>query len=327
MKEETNTREMLDFQQLRQMGKSDLVRLVQDADEENRKLGSENGKKQSRINELEQGQNYLQKQITARQEQYQQEKRKLSEDNESQREQIGRLEEEIKNLQKHIADLQSELEQVKLVQQDPGSLAESMIQVNGLMEAAQNTADQYLERIREMERTKAVEVERAMSVAQQKADQIVARAKTDEQRIKSEGANVLENLQADISKLLSGARDEYINRDETESTGLTVPTVRPPIQTVHADFEADVKPIEWGRDESDTEADETKLETAENIDADIRAAKEQGSDPTESASEPQAETIDVGTEDDDEYEDGLSFEITRVLNHLTDQANAEAADR
>ena len=97
-------------------------------------------------------------------------------------------------------------------QQEPGSLADSMIQVNGVMEAAQNAAKQYLEHMREMEIAKQKEAEAVITAARYQAEQIISKAKAGAEQVKEASTNVLQSLQIEIDKMLSGARGEYEQR-------------------------------------------------------------------------------------------------------------------
>ena len=69
------------------------------------------------------------------------------------------LVEESRSKDQHIADLEKKLtEQLnKLENSEPGSLADSMVKVNGVMEEAQKTAQQHIDRIRGLETAKQAE--------------------------------------------------------------------------------------------------------------------------------------------------------------------------
>lgn len=58
---------------------------------------------------------------------------------------------EIDRLTEELARAQEELSQRRLVLDNAGSLAEAALRINGVFEAAQAAADQYLENIRIME--------------------------------------------------------------------------------------------------------------------------------------------------------------------------------
>ena len=58
---------------------------------------------------------------------------------------------EIDQLTEELARAQEELSQRRLVLDNAGSIAEAALRINGVFEAAQAAADQYLENIRIME--------------------------------------------------------------------------------------------------------------------------------------------------------------------------------
>lgn len=51
----------------------------------------------------------------------------------------------IEQLEKQVSDLQSQLEDRKIKMSECGSIAEAALKLNGVFEAAQKAADQYLE--------------------------------------------------------------------------------------------------------------------------------------------------------------------------------------
>lgn len=59
---------------------------------------------------------------------------------------------EIDRLTEELAQAKEELRERRLVLESAGSIAEAALQINGVFEAAQAAADQYLENIRAMER-------------------------------------------------------------------------------------------------------------------------------------------------------------------------------
>lgn len=178
-------KDRMEIQQLKKMGKTELVRLVQDCDDENRKLAEENEKKQNVIEELER--------------------------------QMSQLHGQAAQLQAQMAEMQTNQKKAQLTHQEPGSLADSMIQVNGVMEAAQNAAKQYLEHMREMDIAKQKEAEAVITAARHQAEQIIAKARAGAEQVKEASTNVLQSLQVEIDKMLSGARGEYEQRVATDT--------------------------------------------------------------------------------------------------------------
>ncbi|AYH40949.1 hypothetical protein A5N82_03935 [Christensenella minuta] len=163
-------KERMEFQQLKKIGKNDLLRLLQECDDENRKLKAENEAGEKKIQEL-------------------------------------------KNL---IGELEEEKRKLRTSYTEPGSLAESMLQVNGVMEAAQKTADQYIARIRELEADRQREADKIVEAARGRAEQILTQAKTGAQRMKAASTNVLKTLQDEIDRMLVGARGAFEQKGEME---------------------------------------------------------------------------------------------------------------
>ena len=121
---------------IKKIGKNDLLRLLQECDDENRKLKAENEageKKDTGAEKSDWG--------------------------------VGRRKRKLRTSYT-----------------EPGSLAESMLQVNGVMEAAQKTADQYIARIRELEADRQREADKIVEAARGRAEQILTQAKTGAQR-------------------------------------------------------------------------------------------------------------------------------------------------
>jgi hypothetical protein len=64
---------------------------------------------------------------------------------------IRNQEEEILQQQEKIQKLEQQLTERTIRLEQTGSIAEAALQINGVMEAAQRAADQYLESIRQLE--------------------------------------------------------------------------------------------------------------------------------------------------------------------------------
>ena len=263
-------KDRMEIQQLKRMGKRELVRLVQDCDDENRKLAEESEKKQSRIKELEQ---------------------------------------QIVTLQEYMAKAAEKQQKMQVRYQEPGSLADSMIQVNGVIEAAQNAARQYLERIREMEAVKKKETKEAVEAARNEAERIILKAKTGAAQIQEASSNVLQSLQTEIDRMLNGARGEYEQRitEEThlwgtEAAGET--DMAPPSYIQPVQEEAKKVPH---LNEILNPIQEKEKGAAEPPKPEVDMPVADGAPPQESGTAEKA----------DDFADGLSEEIRSVINDLT----------
>ena len=101
------------------------------------------------------------------------------------------------NQQKQIDDLNAQLEQGKqalanrdLAIQESGSLAEAALKMNGVFEAAQTAADDYLQQMRK------------------RADELVAEAEARSAEMRQQAENVLKNARTEAERILGGARRE-----------------------------------------------------------------------------------------------------------------------
>lgn len=61
---------------------------------------------------------------------------------------LARQERELRQLREEVARKDAELEQRRILLERSGSIAEAAMQLNGVFEAAQRAADQYLESVK-----------------------------------------------------------------------------------------------------------------------------------------------------------------------------------
>lgn len=79
---------------------------------------------------------------------------------------------ETEKLQKKLAQAEEALQDRNLQVQQAGDLAQAVLQVNGVMEAAQEAASQYLDNIRAMEEQAKDRCARMMELAEAEANKI-----------------------------------------------------------------------------------------------------------------------------------------------------------
>lgn len=79
---------------------------------------------------------------------------------------------ETERMRKRLDRAEAELAERQLKFQQVGSLAQAVMEVNGVMEAAQAAAEQYLENIARMEEEARQRCEKMIADAQQEAEQI-----------------------------------------------------------------------------------------------------------------------------------------------------------
>jgi len=127
------------------------------------------------------------------------------------------------NQQRQIDDLNASLERAKekLDQRDiavaeAGNIAEAALRLNGVFEAAQASADQYVEQMSARADELRQEAESVRDQAKRTADDLVKSARTEADRILREARNEGERLKEEAQKLLDEAR---------QRTGVEPPTI------------------------------------------------------------------------------------------------------
>lgn len=79
---------------------------------------------------------------------------------------------ESERLQKRLERAEAELAERRLKIQDAGNLAKAVLEINGVMEAAQEAAQQYLDNIAHMEEETRQRCEQMLEDARKEAEQI-----------------------------------------------------------------------------------------------------------------------------------------------------------
>lgn len=87
---------------------------------------------------------------------------------------------ETERLKKKLLSAEKELEDRQLRMSNTGTLAEAMVEVNGVMAVAQAAADQYLENIAAMEEETRKKCDLMIQAAQKEARRILAQTQQQE---------------------------------------------------------------------------------------------------------------------------------------------------
>lgn len=105
------------------------------------------------------------------------------------------------NQQKQIDALNAELQRSKealanrdLAVQESGTLAEAALKMNGVFDAAQSAADEYLAQMRKRADELAAEAEKRLTEAQRQADAVVRNAHSEADRILSKARSEAEAI-------------------------------------------------------------------------------------------------------------------------------------
>lgn len=125
--------------------------------------------------------------------------------------------EKIEHLQHQLEAAESELHSKRITIENAGSIAEASLQLNGVFEAAQNAAEEYLENIKRMSEQRDAVLQKLQADAQKHAAAIIAEAdaysvKTrteanDYWRQVSDKAQALLRDQESLRQLILGGRN------------------------------------------------------------------------------------------------------------------------
>ena len=112
-------------------------------------------------------------------------------------------------LREQVEQLQRQLENRQIAMENTGSIAEASLQLNGVFEAAQQAAEQYLENIRCAERSSR----EAEAKTQEKCAQLISEAEKTAEQIKKTAQAEVDAYWQNMSVRLQAFRQEH---DELE---------------------------------------------------------------------------------------------------------------
>ncbi|MCL1859390.1 MAG: hypothetical protein FWF92_09210 [Oscillospiraceae bacterium] len=126
---------------------------------------------------------------------------KAADENTGQNEQIKRLTDENYAQKNHIENLTAQMEELALEKnerkfsfENAGSLAEASVSVSGIMKAAQETADVYLQNIKLLEEEKTAAAQKIEDEAHEKAEALIKEAEEKRDELEADEIKSLENL-------------------------------------------------------------------------------------------------------------------------------------
>lgn len=82
--------------------------------------------------------------------------------------------ETVEELQRQLSEAEERLKDRRMVEAESGSIAEAALRLNGIFEAADAAAFQYLENIRKLNESKVLMVRQIEEEARKKADEMIA---------------------------------------------------------------------------------------------------------------------------------------------------------
>lgn len=145
---------------------------------------------------------------------------------------IYTLQKSERTLQEENENLRQQLEERRIAISKAGSIAEAAIALSGVIEAAQDAADQYLLEIRAKQESMEAEAAKILGDAKDEATQILEDAKTEASKtldhariestlMKSEATKALSDAEAEAQGITENAKKEakeMVARAETEAS-------------------------------------------------------------------------------------------------------------
>ncbi len=128
---------------------------------------------------------------------------------------IYELQKQKKEKEDLCADLQNKLEKKELIIANAGSISEAAIQINGVLEAAQAAADQYVLSVKAANS----KVEQTILEAKNEHDNIIRDAKTKAKKMEEDSWQKVSSLWIDFQKKISETiqtRKEFSGNTEKE---------------------------------------------------------------------------------------------------------------
>ena len=113
---------------------------------------------------------------------------------------------QIDELNEALERARGELSQRRIALEESGSIAEAALKLNGVFEAAQASADQFMAETREREEALRAKAESEAQRAQSVSDDLVRSARSEADRILREARGEGERIKAEAQKLLDEAR-------------------------------------------------------------------------------------------------------------------------
>ncbi len=135
---------------------------------------------------------------------------------------IYKLQKSEKLLREENESLRQKLQERHITVSEAGSIAEAAIALNGVMEAAQAAADQYLLEVRTKKDSMESEAAQTLETARNEAAQILGAAKTEAAQTlgdaESEAAQTLGAAKSEAAQILGAAKSEAAQTLENAKT-------------------------------------------------------------------------------------------------------------
>ncbi len=109
--------------------------------------------------------------------------------------------ERTEHLQKKLNEAEEKIKDKLLIETEAGSIAEASLKLNGVFEAAEAAASQYLENIKRLSENSEILVQNAEEEAVKRAEEIVADAQKRAKQREEEAEKKLNEINAQIEQM------------------------------------------------------------------------------------------------------------------------------
>lgn len=133
-----------------------------------------------------------------------------------------KLEEIIKQYDEIIKDKEGEMSDLKYDFNESGNLAEFTIRINGVLEAAENAAQEYIESNRKLQEKGKTDAKVIVDDALKQKEDIINEAKAEARSIRKLNLLLLQNLREEANKIIDEIKEEKeleANEDSTKEDG------------------------------------------------------------------------------------------------------------
>ncbi|MCP1103232.1 cell division septum initiation protein DivIVA [Aequitasia blattaphilus] len=144
--------------------------------------------------------------------------RAVEEENHKLRKENMQLEKKVKESEAEILEKDMEMEKLRKHWKESGNLAEFSVKVNGVLEAAQKAAEDYINVNKGLEQRKKREAEEIIAQAMRRREKIISEAQAEAKKIQKLNLATIQNLQREAEKILNSVINQLgESREESES--------------------------------------------------------------------------------------------------------------
>ncbi|MFV0363278.1 MAG: hypothetical protein ACK5LL_09365, partial [Suipraeoptans sp.] len=115
---------------------------------------------------------------------------------------------------------EKEMHELKTEVNDSGNLAEYSVKINGMMESAQKTAQEYIDLNRSLKEKSQKEAEDILENAENERKRIIGEAREEARRVQRLNINVIQNLREEAGNIIDKIVIEYKKHNSLENENL-----------------------------------------------------------------------------------------------------------